>query len=179
MPSILGVSSDFLQAEEAAQVELVRLEEAAKAPENKRKTQDIMKEAETSPESTEEQQRPSRQSFSFSSFGPFSDSSRGQQDEGLSFQRVRMGPGDTDRSVGFKVTSRKGLAIYVTQLFRDSILTRYFLHQTQEPQDLNNKKVTQDTSVTSQMFQLLSVRLHKMSPFTYLLSMIFCFYLIL
>ena len=46
MPSILGVSSDFLQAEEAAQVELVRLEEAAKAPENKRKTQDIMKEAE-------------------------------------------------------------------------------------------------------------------------------------
>jgi len=102
VPSILGVSSDFLQAEEAAQVELVRLEEAAKAPENKRKTQDIMKEAETSPESTEEQQRPSRQSFSFSSFGPFSDSSRSQQDEGLSFQRVRMGPGDTDRSVGFK-----------------------------------------------------------------------------
>jgi len=106
VPSILGANSDFLQTEEAAHVELVKLEEAARTPENKHKTPDIMAEAETSPESTEEQQRPVRQSFSFSSFGPFSDSSRDQQqDEGLSFQRVRMGPGDDDRSVGFKVFS--------------------------------------------------------------------------
>ncbi len=106
VPSILGANSDFLQTEEAAHVELVKLEEAARTPENKHKTPEIMAEAETSPESTEEQQRPVRQSFSFSSFGPFSDSSRGQQqDEGLSFQRVRMGPGDDDRSVGFKVIS--------------------------------------------------------------------------
>lgn len=104
VPSILGANSDFLQAEEAAQVELVKLEEAVKTPENTHKTPDIMAEAETSPESTEEQQRPVRQSFSFTNFGPFSDSPRGQQqqDEGLSFQRVRMGPGDDDRSVGFK-----------------------------------------------------------------------------
>ena len=107
VPSILGANSDFLQAEEAAQVELVKLEEAVKTPENTHKTPDIMAEAETSPESTEEQQRPVRQSFSFTNFGPFSDSPRGQQqqDEGLSFQRVRMGPGDDDRSVGFKVIS--------------------------------------------------------------------------
>ena len=58
VPSILGANSDFLQAEEAAQVELVRLEEAVKTPENTHKTPDIMAEAETSPESTEEQQRP-------------------------------------------------------------------------------------------------------------------------
>ena len=104
VPSILGANSDFLQAEEAAQVELVKLEEAAKSPENTHTAPDIMAEAESSPESTEKQQRPVRQSFSFSSFGPFSESSRGQQqDEGLSFQRVRMGPGDDDRSVGFKV----------------------------------------------------------------------------
>ena len=107
VPSILGAKSDFLQTEEAAQVELVKLEEAVKTPENKHKTPDIMTEAETSPESTEEQQRPVRQSFSFSSFGPFSDSSRSQQqqDEGLSFQRVRMGPGNDDRTSGFKVIS--------------------------------------------------------------------------
>ena len=107
VPSILGANSDFLQAEEAAQVELVKLEEAVKTPENTHKTPDIMAEAETSPESTEEQQRPVRQSFSFTNFGPFSDSPRSQQqqDEGLSFQRVRMGPGDEDRSVGFKVIS--------------------------------------------------------------------------
>merc|ERR1712066_784619 len=99
-----GANSDFLQAEEAAHVELVKLEEAVKTPENTHKTTDIMAEAETSPESTDEQQRPVRQSFSFTNFGPFSDSSRSQQqqDEGLSFQRVRMGPGDDDRSVGFK-----------------------------------------------------------------------------
>jgi len=107
VPSILGANSDFLQAEEAAQVELVKLEEAVKTPENTHKTTDIMTEAETSPESTEKQQRPVRQSFSFTNFGAFSDSPRSQQqqDEGLSFQRVRMGPGDDDRSVGFKVFS--------------------------------------------------------------------------
>ena len=40
--------------------------------------------------------------------------------------------------------------------FRVSILTRYFLHLTLNPHDLNsNSRATPDTSVTSQMFPLL------------------------